>query len=301
MNRRAVVLCAVLAWEMAPTPVAAEGGAAARPAFQSAAQSVVQPNAPSPPARVVSVNLCTDQLAMLLAGPGQLISVSHLALDPLSSAMVDQARDYVINRGAAEQVYLLHPDLVLAGTYTAQASVDLLRRLGVDVVQVPPAESLADVAAQMRLVGQALGRAAEGEAMARDFEAGVAALRHDGAMATAAVYYPNGYTAGAGTLSDEILALTGFRNVGAEAGMTGGGVLPLERLVMAGPDLVVTSTPYPGASRAEEILVHPALQAIREGAAEARLTDADWVCGTPYLLRAIRGMAEARRALEGAE
>ncbi len=41
-----------------------------------------------PPERVVSVNLCTDQLAMLLAAPGQLISVSHLASDPLSSSMV---------------------------------------------------------------------------------------------------------------------------------------------------------------------------------------------------------------------
>ena len=279
MASRAAILWAALVAGFAAASVAAGDAPPAEPS----------------PARVVSVNLCTDQLAMLLAAPGQLVSVSHLALDPLSSAMVDEARGYVINRGAAEQVYLLHPDLVLAGTYTAQASVDLLRGLGVAVVQVPPAESLADVAAQMRLVGQALGRAEAGEAMARAFEAEVAALRHDGPLARAAIYYPN--AAGAGTLSDEILALTGFRNVGAEAGMTGGGVLPLERLVMARPDLVVTSTPYPGASRAEEILVHPALQAIRDGAAQARLTDADWVCGTPYLLRAIRGMAEARRGL----
>ena len=39
------------------------------------------------PARVVSMNLCTDQLAMLLAAPGQLLSVSKLARDPMSSAM----------------------------------------------------------------------------------------------------------------------------------------------------------------------------------------------------------------------
>jgi iron complex transport system substrate-binding protein len=36
------------------------------------------------PARVVSVNLCTDQLAMLIAAPGQLQSVSWLAADPSS-------------------------------------------------------------------------------------------------------------------------------------------------------------------------------------------------------------------------
>mgnify|MGYP006152008123 CR=1 FL=1 len=81
--------------------------------------------------------------------------------------------------------------------------------------------------------------------------------------------------------------------------LTGGGILPLERLVMAAPEVIVTSTPYPGASRSEEILAHPALAAIRRDAARAKVSDADWVCGTPVLLNAIRTMAEARRSLGG--
>ena len=251
----------------------------------------------APPERVVSMNLCTDQVAMLLAAPGQVVSVSHMALDPLSSAMVEEARGYTINRGGAEQIFLMRPDLVLAGTYTSRASVDLLRGLGVTVLELPPTDTLADVATQMRLIGDALGRGPEGEAMAQAFEAEVAALHAPGDPATAAMYYPNGYTAGAGTLSNEILELTGFRNIGAEAGLTGGGILPLERLVMAAPDVIVTSTPYPGASRSEEILAHPALAAIRRDAARAKVSDADWVCGTPALLNAIRTMAEARRSL----
>ena len=40
------------------------------------------------PGRVVSINLCTDQLAMMLAAPGQLVSVSHLASEVQSSSMV---------------------------------------------------------------------------------------------------------------------------------------------------------------------------------------------------------------------
>lgn len=67
------------------------------------------------------------------------------------------------------------------------------------------------------------------------------------------MYYPNGYTTGAGTLADDVLTHTGFHNIAGEAGLTGGGTLPLERLVMAAPQVIVTSTPYPGASRAEEI------------------------------------------------
>lgn len=246
------------------------------------------------PQRVVSMNLCTDQLAMLLAAPGQLVSVSYLATDPLSSAMADQAQAYPANMGQAEQIFLMNPDLVLAGSYTATATVDLLRRLGINVVQVPPVTSLEGVADQMRLVAGALGRVPEGERMAREFQEGVAALRVGGEPVRAVMYYPNGYTTGSGTVADDILRLTGFVNVGAEAGVSGGGTLPLERLVMAQPQMIVTSRPYPAASRSEEILVHPALRAVQAGAAGAAMSDADWICGTPYMLHAIAAMRDAR-------
>jgi hypothetical protein len=59
------------------------------------------------PARVVSINLCTDQLAMLVAAPGQLVSVSRLAADPRASNLADGAAKLPLNSGAAEQVFLL--------------------------------------------------------------------------------------------------------------------------------------------------------------------------------------------------
>ncbi len=252
----------------------------------------------APPERVVSINLCTDQLAMLLADPGQLVSVSHLASDPLSSSMVVEAAKYPENRGGAEQVFLLHPDLVLAGEYTPVETISLLQRLGAQVVQVPVADATVGAADVMRMVGAAMGHPERGNAMADAFLADLAALAVPGEKATAAMYFPQGYTTGDGTLSNEVLDLTGFRNVAVEAGLTGGGILPLERLVMADPAMIVTSTPYPGASRAEEILVHPALAAVRAKAGEARTTDADWVCGTPALLNAVMAMADARRGLQ---
>lgn len=251
------------------------------------------------PSRVVSMNLCTDQLAMLLAAPGQLVSVSHLAADPLSSAMVEEARAYPPNRGGAEQVFLMRPDLVLAGTYTSVAAVDLLRQLGVPVLQLPPVTALDQVAVQIRQVGVALGREAEAEALAARFEADLAALAVALPPVTAALYYPNGYTVGEGTLADDVLRHTGFANAARDAGLAGGGNLPLERLVMADPAMIVTSTPYPGASRSEEILAHPALAALRDSAGLAVTTDADWICGAPALLGAVAAMKAAREALAG--
>lgn len=251
------------------------------------------------PERVVSINLCTDQLAMLLAAPGQLVSVSHLATEMQSSSMVEEAQAYPMNRGQVEQVFLMRPDMVLAGTYTQVSTVEMLRGLGVEVVQVPPATSLAEAVEQIRVVGRALGQEAKANAMADEFAKALDAARFQGDKRTAAFYYPNGYTTGAGTLANEVLELTGFTNIGADAGVTGGGILPLERLVMAGPDLIVSSERYPGASRAEDILVHPALKAVEARAGIELQSDADWVCGTPHLLRAIAKMQAARAELNG--
>jgi iron complex transport system substrate-binding protein len=48
-------------------------------------------------------------------------------------------------------------------------------------------------------------------------------------------------------------------------------------------------------------LVHPALRAVQAKAGVELTSDADWVCGTPHLLRAIGKMQAARTALEAGE
>ncbi len=250
------------------------------------------------PGRVVSINLCTDQLAMMLAAPGQLVSVSDLAADPHSSAMAEAARGYPVNHGRAEEVYLLDPDLVLAGAYTDPNTIAMLRRLGVQVVQIDVARSLDDTRARIRDVAAALGREATGAQLVAEFDARLAALRADGPRHSAALYHANGYSLGDGTLSDDILRAAGFDNVARELGLRGGGTLPLERLVMATPDLLIRGTPLPGASRSEAVMTHPALGRLTAGTAAMRITSPDWLCGTPHVLGAVARLARARERLE---
>lgn len=56
------------------------------------------------PKKVVSMNLCTDQLALLLADKGQLYSVSHLATDLEGSVLAKEAKAYVTNHGLADSI-----------------------------------------------------------------------------------------------------------------------------------------------------------------------------------------------------
>lgn len=247
------------------------------------------------PKRVVSMNLCTDQLAMLLADEGQLVSVSRIAADVRSSAMAEQALLYPANSGLAEEVFLMQPDLVLAGSFTARASVNMLERLGIRVVKFKPAYGLDEVRTRILEMGDALGHPERAEAMVSDFDARLADyLRITAERPRAALYYANGYTSGDKTLAGQILAAAGFDNIAAEAGFSGGGVIPLEVLAMMQPDTVITSRPYPAASRSEEVMGHPVIEALRGSRPEASLTDSDWVCGTPFVLEAIADMTALR-------
>lgn len=244
------------------------------------------------------MNLCTDQLAMMLAAPGQLVSISRVARDPLTSPMHVEAQDYPINHGSAEEIFLLQPDLVLSGIYTDPAAVAMLRRLGIRVEQLALVSNLEEVTERLREVGEHLGRMAEAEAQITAFEARLSALREgrDGGPLTA-FYYPNGYTLGTETLSHEILTAAGFTHLSERLGQAYSGRMPLEQLVVAQPEMIISTAPYPGASRSEAVLRHPVLTNLTDPHGP-HLSGPEWVCGTPHVLAALDGLVAAREARE---
>src|SRR5450631_2007243 len=69
------------------------------------------------PQRVVSANLCGDQLLLALADPDQIASLSPFAGDPDLSFLAERARAFPHNRGSVEDIIRLEADLVLIGPY----------------------------------------------------------------------------------------------------------------------------------------------------------------------------------------
>lgn len=248
------------------------------------------------PKRVVSMNLCTDQLAMLVAGQDQLVSVSALATDPRGSAMAEQAKGYRPNNGLAEEIYLMQPDLVLVGSFSTPATVNMLERLGIPVAKFKPANSLTDVRDRLAQMGEVLGQKARAAALIADFDRGLSAVTDTVAdRPGAALYYANSYTSGDRTLAGQILIAAGFENLAAEAGYAVGGTLPLEVLALLSPQVLIAGRRYPGVSRSEEILDHPVVETLRSGRASGTVTDRDWVCGTPFVLDAIDRLVALRQ------
>ncbi len=248
------------------------------------------------PARVVSMNLCTDQFAMLLAAPGQLISVSAIASDPLVSPMAAIAAAYPVNYGAAEQIFLLQPDLVVAGVWSNPAVVSMLRRLGIRVELFELEDSLSDIAPQLARMGALLGRETEAQSLITTFETDLEALTNPTGGPRAAFYSANGYTSGTNSMAHEVVTAAGFTHIADELQRSASGQLALELLVLAAPDLIISSQLYPGSSRSEEILRHPAFRAL-VAAGNGYDSGPEWVCGTPAVLGALRDLAALREEM----
>ena len=237
------------------------------------------------------MNLCTDQLAMLLAAPGQLAGVTRLSRDDHVSPLSAQAQNLPVHGNHAEQVHLLAPDLIIAGDFTPMATLQALRHLGHEVRPRPPADSIEDIRREISVMGDYLGRQQQARELLADFDRELRQLRDGHDRGRAAIYYANGLTAGRDTLAGDILAAAGYRNIADELGITGTAPLPVEQLLLAAPDLLGTGGTWPGHSQSEAILNHPALA----GAASrhVRIPDRDWVCGTPFVLSAIRALQQA--------
>ncbi len=192
------------------------------------------------PKRIVSLNLCTDQLLVDLVPRERIAAVSFLATDRTLSAEADKLEGMKKLRGTAEEVLGLDPDLVIAGEYTTGPTVDLLKRLGVDVLVVPLAADFEGMKSTIRLIAEKTGSSARAEELIQDFDQRVAGARSIvPGRPTAIAYQVNSLTSGPGSLLDAALEAAGYRNIARDLKLGPAGRLPLEKLFAAPPDLIV--------------------------------------------------------------
>jgi iron complex transport system substrate-binding protein len=254
------------------------------------------------PRRIVSMNLCTDQMILALVDRSHIASLSYLVAKPDVSTTVAAADGIRLNHGLAEEILPLEPDLIVAGRYTSRPTVFLLKGLGYHLVEVDISRSLADVRERLRHLGQAVGEEKRAETLIEAFDQRLAGLRSPavGPRPTALYLQPNGYTAGRGTLVGDILEHAGFENLGARFDIEGHGRAPLEILLAADPDVIVTDENQPRApALAYEVLEHRAIATVTERAKRVTVPVRFWICGMPETLRAVEILTEARRRLRG--
>jgi iron complex transport system substrate-binding protein len=195
------------------------------------------------PARVVSQTVGTDDLLMAIAAPGQIAALSHLARDARYSPAARQAGRFpCLRTGEAEDILRFRPDLVLVASYTQAETVALLRRAKVQLLVVDRFDSLEDLFANARRIGQAMGRQERAEQLIREWRDRVEALERrlrgcKPVRVLAVGFYP--FTAGSGTTFQDLCDHAGAVNVAAEAGLKGHAPTPGEKILRWRVDVLV--------------------------------------------------------------
>lgn len=255
-------------------------------------------NAVGQPARVASLNLCTDQLLVLLADPNQVASVTWLSQDSRTSSVAKQSQSFATNTGRFSDIAHLQPDLVLINSYAAAATRQALQALKLATVEIKPAATVAEITTNIRVTAMALGQTERGNAMITQMEQDLAAIesaqakRNTNAQPSALILQPNIITVSSGSLPSHLLIRAGFVPALQKFSV---GYTNTEAIARLRPDLLILDdhrNKYP--SLAEQMLDHPL---VNQAAAQIKIHAADWICGTPRAIAVISQLDTARRRL----
>jgi iron complex transport system substrate-binding protein len=255
------------------------------------------------PSRVVSTNLCTDELLEALADPDQIAALSPYAVDAAMTIFAERARTFRHNARDAESVIDLKPDLVVGGRFSNTATREILRRLDYRVAEFDVATSIADSVSQIRRMAALLGHPERGEALVAEISAAEgrakAATANRKAL-SAAFYQRRGYVTGGQTLTGELMGLVGLANAGSTLAGATGGIVPLERLVATRPDLLIVDSPATSPEdQGSALLAHPALAGLYPETKRILLPERLTVCGGPSLPQALDWLsAQVERVTE---
>jgi iron complex transport system substrate-binding protein len=244
--------------------------------------------------RIASINACTDQLLMALADPEQILGLSPYARDPARSWDAAKARQYQQLSGAAEDVLILEPDVVVAGRFTRLATRQLLKDKNLRVVEFDVARSLDDVKKSIRLMGDVTRHPDRAAAEIARLDAAIAHAHQAASRKPWRVLAVSrrGWVSGRDSLTSSLLANAGLVNAAGDLGIKSGGFASLESIISLRPDFILVSEDSGVAEdEGSAFLLHPALERFYPPSKRIVIPERLTVCGGPMLTEALEKLA----------
>ena len=250
------------------------------------------------PHRIVSLNPCLDAQLVHIADRRQIAGLSRLSRDPATSTLADLAATLPSVGDTAEAVILMRPDLVLASTHTSAATRRALERLGAPVAVFETPASLAASLDQVRRIAALAHRPERGESLAGRIRVALnqAAPRPGSRRPEVLIRMSGGVSPGAGTLTDDLLSRLGLENAAGRLGVRGWGLVRLEALLAAPPEVLVLADDGGRAGRADRTVRHPALAGLDARVLTRDLPERLLFCGGAILIEAAGELARIRNS-----
>lgn len=224
-----------------------------------AARAPVQEGAA--PRRIVSLNLCLDQLLLQLVSPERIASITWLSRTEGDPELLALASGLPFNHGSAEEVLAAHPDLVVAGRFTTGTTRRLLRSAGIALLEIDPATDWEGIRRTTRQLAAAVHEVERGEELIESMDAHLARLEAVPATPVRALGWGGSGddVPGRDTIFNTILETAGATNLGARD--AGNASFDIEQVLLARPQVLMRGAAY-AASPAlrNRVAGHPALR-----------------------------------------
>jgi iron complex transport system substrate-binding protein len=234
-------------------------------AFLAAAMALL-PSAPASAAnlpRMVSMNVCTDQLVLKLADPEQILGLSRFSRDGWQGPAAADIPRYPLLSGGAEDVLLIRPDIVIASAFDKRSTRELLKAKGLRLAELAVPRTLDEARQQIREAGEITGHPDRALKEIERLDAALARAR--GAVAErhfrVLPLSRRGWVAGSDSFVGSLLGEAGLRSAAGDLGFASGGFASLEAIVNLRPDFIVVSQAGNFArDDGQAFLLHPALE-----------------------------------------
>ena len=237
------------------------------------------------PERVVSLNLCADQMLLALGDPARISGLGPLAHKPQVSFLAKKAQRYPLVRGGAEEIIRLRTDMVLLGSYDKPFVRLILRRRRIPYLELKPWPDIRAGFAQIKVVAARLGQPHRGDKLVSEIRTARAALQQlagrRSSSATFLLIQRRGYVMQAG-ITLELLHLAGLTDLSPRLRLGVSAIASLEEIARYRPDfLVVESAAVDPSDQGQAKLLHPALRKLYPPARRILIPDRLTVCAGP--------------------
>lgn len=218
----------------------------------------------TPPQRIVSVTLATDEILVDLVAPERIVALSEEApgRNSLAANRVDGIEHFV---GAdVESILALRPDLCFLASYNREETRSLLVESGVPIYVFRCFASIDDIRDNIQTVGRAVGAEQQAARLLAEMDRkllGVAErLPPREEWPSVLVFGRSGWVAGKGTVQTDLFENAGLRNAALALGFEGYSQISEEQVLELAPQyFVVSAQPGGAAPQRHWLLGNPAL------------------------------------------
>ena len=132
------------------------------------------------PQRIVSINLCADQLVLALADRGQIAGLTKNATDIEMSGEAAKARGLRLLSNSAEQILAIEPDLIVGMPASRSSALRALPQQNYPLLDLATANTLNEIYTSIDETAEAVGHPERSRALVAKMQGELAGLPKPG-------------------------------------------------------------------------------------------------------------------------